>query len=67
MKKNKGRTDTLRQWLKEHDLFNLAALCRRIDYDRGALSHWLENHAGWDISDEVVDRLEKALKPYGYK
>lgn len=61
------RTELLRQWLKERDLFNISALCRRIDYNRGAFSHWLEGHANWDMSDEAADRLEDALTPYGYK
>lgn len=66
-KKQLSRTELLRQWLKEHDLFNISALCRRIDYDRGAFSHWMEGHVNWDLSEEVVTRLENALMPYGYK
>lgn len=65
-KKKISRTELLRQWLKQHDLFNISALCRRIDYDRGAFSHWMEGHANWDLSDEAADRLETTLVQYGY-
>lgn len=69
-KKNKPtltRSEKLRAWLKGRDLFNYAALCRRIDYNRGAFSHWLEGHNNWDLSDQAMDRLESALIAYGYK
>ena len=66
-KKQFTRTELLRQWLKERDLFNISALCRRINYDRGAFSHWMEGHDNWDLSDEAASRLENALVQYGYK
>lgn len=61
------RNILLRQWLKQHDLFNIAALCRRINYDRGAFSHWLEAHEGFNLSEEAADRLENTLVDYGYR
>jgi hypothetical protein len=61
------RCKVLRKWIKDHDLFNIAALCRRINYDRGAFSHWLEEHENWDLSAEAADRLEAVLIDYGYK
>lgn len=59
------RNARARAWLKEHDLFNAAALCRRINYNRGAFSHFQEGHV--DLSAEVLLRLEVTLMPYGYE
>lgn len=59
------RNARAREWLKQHDLFNNAALCRRINYNRGAFSHFQEGHL--DLSAEVLLRLEATLMPYGYE
>lgn len=53
-----------REWLKQHDLFNIAALCRRINYNRGAFSRFEEGHLA--LSIEPLERLEEALNEYGY-
>lgn len=59
------RNILLRSWVKAHDLLNLAALCRRVDYDRGSFSHWVEAHH--ELSEDVIIRIEQALSDYGYK
>lgn len=58
------RNTEARIWLNHHDLFNIAALCKRIDYDRGSFSRFMEGHI--DLSDVVINKLEISLRPYGY-
>lgn len=58
------RNERLRAWLKDHDLLNLAKLCRRIPYDRGAFQHFEEQ--ALDLSDEPLTKVENILKKYGY-
>lgn len=60
----KERNTRARVWLKQHDLFNIAAICRRINYNRGAFAHFEEGHL--DLSEAVLQRLEDLLDPYGY-
>lgn len=59
------RNDKLRVWLKEHDMLNLAKLCRRIPYDRGAFQHFEDETQ--NLSDEPLTKVEELLKKYNYK
>lgn len=57
----------VRAWLGRRPLFNFAALCREIDYDRGAFARFLTNGGSRHyLSEEPLTRLENALVPYGY-
>lgn len=58
------RNALARNWLKSRTLFNIAALCRSIDYDRGSFARFEEGHH--DLKEDALERLEKALAPYGY-
>lgn len=59
------RNDQLRAWLKEHDMLNLAKLCRRIPYDRGAFQHFEDETQ--NLSEEPLSKIEKLLEKYSYK
>lgn len=58
------RNEILRQWLNAHDLINVAALCRRIDYDRGNFWHFEEGTR--DLPEDAIARLENELFKYGF-
>lgn len=58
------RNARLREWIVEHDMLNLATLCRRIPYDRGAFAHFKE--ANQDLGQEPLAKAEKLLSEYGY-
>lgn len=58
------RNTLARNWLNRRKLFNIAALCRSIDYDRGSFARFEEGHH--DLKEDALERLEKALAPYGY-
>ena len=57
------RNTRLRKWLILHDALNLSKICRRVQYDRGALQHFIDNDLN-NLSLEVLDRLEGVLKLY---
>jgi len=57
------RNFRLRGWLKKHDALNLAKICRRIQYDRGALQHFIDSDLS-NLGEDVLDRLEPALYLY---
>ena len=57
------RNMRLRAWLKKHDALNLSKICRKIQYDRGALQHFIDNDLG-NLSVEVLDRIEPVLYLY---
>lgn len=59
-----ARNARVREWLKDHPLINIAALCRAIDYNRGAFWHFEDGKQ--DLGIEATERLESALKKYGY-
>ena len=59
-----ARNEAIRSWLKARDLFNLAAIARRINYDRSNFSQFLEGHR--DLVEPYISSLEMALEPYGY-
>lgn len=59
------RNDKLRMWLKDHDMLNLAKLCRRIPYDRGAFQHFEDEMQ--NLSEEPLAKVEKLLVKYGYQ
>lgn len=58
------RNDNLRAWLKDHDMLNLAKLCRRIPYDRGAFQHFEDGTQ--NLSEEALTKVENLLKKYNY-
>jgi len=71
MKKNESafritiRNSNVRNWINSRDLINIAALCRKADYNRGAFSRFLEGHQ--DLKEENLAKIETALADYGYK
>ena len=67
MKNNRAiadRNNVIRAWLKSRDLFNIAAVARRIDYDRSNFSQFLEGHR--DLVEPYISSLETAMERYGY-
>lgn len=61
----RARNEALREWLNSHDLLNAAALCRRVDYNRGAYSHFIEGHHY--LSLQMIIKFENVLSNYGYQ
>lgn len=59
------RNHLVRQWLKDHDLINIAKLCRRINYDRGNFWHFEDDTR--DLQEPHITALEQALVYYGYQ
>lgn len=58
------RNEAARQWLRTHELINTAALCRRINYDRG--NFWHFEYGQRDLPEEALQRLEAEIKKYGF-
>lgn len=59
-----ARNDAIREWLKGRDFFNMAAIARRINYDRSNFSSFIEGHR--DLVEPYISSLEMAMEPYGY-
>lgn len=59
------RNEAAREWLRSHELINVAALCRRIDYDRG--NFWHFEYGQRDLPEDALERLEKVITNYGFK
>lgn len=58
------RNSLVRSWLRNRPLFNISAICRAIDYDRGSFARFESGHH--DLKAETLDLLEDKLIPYGY-
>jgi len=65
MHSKEERNILLREWINAHDLINIAALCRRIDYNRGTFSRFLEGHQ--ELGEKATTKLENILTEYGYE
>jgi hypothetical protein len=58
------RNATLRDWLKDHDLLNLAKLCRRIPYNRATFQHFEDGTQ--NLGMDTLVKVEKLLEKYNY-
>lgn len=51
-------------WLQKHPLINLNGLCTEAGYDRANFSK--AKKKGWELPTEVLEKMVKVLKTYGY-